>query len=119
MRKTITHYLFFLLTGLLYLFLVDPSQSPLIALLIPFIWLAIGLYISSYRLLNKFFNSNNSGAVSKKYKLWAALASSIVTFLCILRSLHQLTPRDLGIAVGFACIAMWYSRKIELSSLST
>lgn len=93
----------------IFLLLTNPETLALPLLIIPFIILLLGLYMSSVLFLDTFFKDLS---ISRK-KTMALVTAVLPTILLLLASIKQLTIRDTGLIFGLLFLLMFYLRRLE------
>jgi hypothetical protein len=93
------------LSGLfVFLLLTNPKNLPLVAILIPFA--AIGVFLFT---LSRAVYLHLIGASGPKATIWAVLTAFEASLLMLLSSLHQITWKDILLAVVFGILFVWYA----------
>lgn len=93
----------------LFLLLTNPETIALPLLIVPFVLLAISLYITSVFCLDALPKD-----ISKKRTIVISLAIALLpTLLLVLASIRQLTIRDLIIVIGLLVLLVFYMRRID------
>lgn len=87
---------------LVVLFATDPSHVSSVGLIIPFVLLFI--FLASLFLL---YFERTDFSKSQQLRL-SALAAGLPCMFLVLRSVDQLTARDVVILVGFFCLSCFY-----------
>lgn len=105
-KQKLVIYSLFIIAGISYVLTVNPHSAPLVLLFTPFIW----LFLLFYTLINHAIYFYDAEAV--RGKITSLVVSSIITIVIILQTLHQLSVKDLAIAIGFGLLMSWYVRKL-------
>lgn len=104
-----------LFLGLFIFFMAtDPTTLSLPLLLIPFIWLGICLYIGTRYLLQVLSVRYRRISKNRKNSLAFTLAAIPVCML-LLKSIGQLTVRDVLILAGLIAIGVFYVGRVRLA----
>jgi hypothetical protein len=105
-----------LLYGGLAIFLLstDPRNLSLPLLLIPFIWLGVCLYVAIRYCLTLFSTRYRKISNNRKNSLAVTLAAIPVCML-LLKSIGQLTIRDVFILAGLIAIGTFYVGRVRLA----
>lgn len=94
--------------GIFVLTTTKPDGWPLVALLIPFFYLFVVLYLSFELLIRRGFHLSE-----RLSKTVAFIISIFITLLMVMRSITQLTIRDILLSVSIATILTWYIVKLS------
>lgn len=89
-----------LLGAVIFFLSVNPGDLPLVALIGPFIYVFVFLFLCFYQLF-KFFRFNN-------LKLASLIPTILIAVLLVMSSLHQITIKDVIIGVTLTVILSWY-----------
>ncbi len=103
--KTIAFGVALYAVGIIFFLTSSPNNLPLPVLVAPFLYIFICGYLTLAFIFAKLMHN------SSKSKVLAAIIAAGLTLLLLLSSLHQLTARDILIALGIAVILVWYMHK--------
>ncbi|OGL29625.1 hypothetical protein A3D14_01275 [Candidatus Saccharibacteria bacterium RIFCSPHIGHO2_02_FULL_47_12] len=99
---------------LIFLMSTDPTKLSLPLLLIPFIWIGLCLYVLIKQVLGHI--SGRFRRISKKRKTSIAFTlAAVPVCMLLLRSIGQLTIRDVLILAGLIAIGTFYVGRVRLA----
>lgn len=104
-----------MLIGTLIVFIsnTDPNNLPIVLVLIPAI-LIFGILLLSFYLVLKWTKLENE-KLSSKYVLYSLVCSGVISSGLLLRSVNQLSGRDVLLGVVFLVIVSIYTNKLRFS----
>lgn len=106
-KKRITVLAALYILGIILLMFTKPDGLPLIGLLLPFVYLFVVVYLTVELFARRGFRIN-----PRFSKTIAIISSIFVSLLLVMRSITQLTLRDILLSVGIAGILTWYIVKL-------
>jgi len=92
------------LFGIIFFMNTNPEELPLLALVVPFIYIFTVMYLTIL-LLCRLLAVKSAVFVSMVVSVFGVL-------LLVLGSLHQLTVRDVVISIALTCLLTWYVIRI-------
>ncbi len=94
-----------LLGAVIFFLSVNPGDLPLVALIGPFLYLSVFLFLCFYQ-MSKLFRFNN-------LKLTSLILTILTVVLLVMSSLHQITIKDIVLSVTLTAILTWYITRLE------
>lgn len=104
-----------LLIGTLLVFIsnTDPKNLPIALVLVP-AFLIFGILLLSFYLILRWTKLNNEN-LSSKYVLYSLVCSGVISSGLLLRSVNQLSGRDVLLGTVFLIIISIYTNKLRFS----
>lgn len=97
-----------------FLFLTNPRSSPLILLVVPFVWIYLAIFFASYYFMHRVVGWVAQRSMSRRRSLAvASLCAFVPTSILILKSINQLTIRDIAIVSIFGFIMAFYINRLK------
>lgn len=98
---------------LLFLFFAftNPRSLSVPLLIAPVVWLFVSLSLTFYLVFSKIFRNRNFG--NKKVALYAIVTATCICLILLLKSINQLSSRDIILVVIFISVASIYFPKIK------
>lgn len=97
-----------------FLFLTNPRSMPLVLLIVPFIWIYLAIFFASYYFMYRVVGWIAQHPISRRKSLaGASLAAFVPTSILILKSINQLTIRDIVIVSIFGLIMAFYINRLK------
>lgn len=110
-------WIFFILlyAGLFgFLFFTNPRSMPLVLLVVPFVWIYLAIFIASYYFIHRVVGWAAQRSISRRKSLaGASLCAFVPTSILILKSINQLTVRDIVIVSIFGLIMAFYINRLK------
>ena len=103
------------LSLLVFLFSTDPNKLSIGWLILPFIWLFLCLFMTFLLVVNKITLKRELLTKSKRYTI-AFIAASLPTLILLLKSIDQLSAKDLVLFIVFYLIISFYVSKLRFIS---
>lgn len=104
-KKNLTVALLYAI-GFIFLISVSPDSLPVWALVLPFIYAFVVVYLTA-----KMLSEGASSLSTHKQVISISLATT-VTLILVLGSLHQLNSKDILIAFGITVVLVFYLRRL-------
>lgn len=93
--------------GPLFLAFTDPSRLPIALLVVPFMWLFIALFVTVWLVLKRL------GQSKRRRSIIATAAATLPVLLLIFQSIHQLSFKDVVLAVILLAAISFYLSKAD------
>lgn len=94
-------------SGPVFMATTNPGTLPLPLLVVPFVWLFVVLFLLIAALAKR------RGYAQRQVSLIAGICAALPVLLLIFQSIHQLTFRDIAIALALVLVAAFYIRRAD------
>lgn len=95
--------------GMLFLGLTDPARLPVPLLIVPFLWLFVALFITA----NHVVSWRAPNLARKRRVVVAGVCATLPVLLLVFESIHQLSLKDLLIALALVICASFYMLRAD------
>lgn len=109
-KPYITKYAWLILLyafGPFFFALTDPGRLPIALLIVPFMWLFIALFVTTWLVLKR------EGQAKRRRSIIATAAATLPVLLLVFQSIHQLSIKDVLLAVVLLVAITFYLSKAD------
>lgn len=97
------------LAGIVFLMSTNPTQLPLPLIMVPFLWLFVTLFATMWVL----FGAVGPFRARRRRLVMAGSIATLPVLLLVFKSIHQLTARDVILAVALVGVATFYVSRAD------
>lgn len=95
--------------GPLFMMMTSPTTLPLMFLVVPFLWMFASLFATVWIICGFW----QAAQVKRRRLLLSATSAALPVLLAVFQSIHQLTIRDVFLAVAIIVVTAFYLAKAD------